>query len=150
MLAPWAANIGKRVVRRPKLYLRDSGLLHALMSVETMDQLQSSPKLGASWEGFALDSVCRTLDLEDGEFYFWRTHAGAELDLFWQSGGKNWGLECKYQDAPRMTSSMRAALTDLDLAGLWVVYPGGTAYRLAENVWVVPLRDLGATWSYGD
>jgi predicted AAA+ superfamily ATPase len=150
LLAPWAADIGKRVVRRPKLYLRDSGLLHALMSLETMDQLQSSPRLGASWEGFALDSVCRTLHLEDGEFYFWRTHAGAELDLFWQSGGKNWGLECKYQDAPRMTSSMRAALADLDLAGLWVVYPGGTAYRLAENVWVVPLRDLEATWSYGD
>jgi predicted AAA+ superfamily ATPase len=150
LLAPWAANIGKRVVRRPKVYLRDSGLLHALMSIETREQLQSSPRLGASWEGFALEAVCRILDLDDGEFYFWRTHAGAELDLFWQSHGKNWGIECKYQDAPRMTSSMRAALTDLDLAGLWVVYPGKTAYRLAENVRVVPLRDLGSTWDYGE
>jgi uncharacterized protein len=150
VLAPWATNTGKRLVRRPKLYLRDSGLLHALMSIETMDQLQSSPKLGASWEGFALESVSRILDLEERELYFWRTHAGAELDLFWRSGGENWGLECKYQDAPRMTNSMKAALNDLDLAGLWVVYPGRTAYRLAENVRVLPLRDLGATWDYGD
>ncbi len=150
LLTPWATNTGKREVRRPKLYLRDSGLLHALMSIETMDQLQSSPKLAASWEGFALETVRRILDLEQPEFYFWRTHLGAELDLFWQSGGRRWGCECTYQDAPRMTSSMRAALADLALTGLWVVYPGRTAYRLAENVWVVPLRDLGPTWDYGE
>lgn len=150
VLAPWATNIGKRVVRRPKVYLRDSGLLHTLMSIETMDQLRSSPRLGASWEGFALESVCRILDLHDHEFYFWRTHAGAELDLFWQARGRNWGVECKYQDAPSMTASMRAALADLDLCGLWVIYPGRTAYRLAENVWVVPLQDLGSTWDYAD
>jgi predicted AAA+ superfamily ATPase len=150
LLAPWAMNIGKRVVRRPKLYLRDSGLLHALISIETMDQLRSSPKLGASWEGFALDSICRILNRQTHELYFWRTHAGAELDMFWQWGGRNWGLECKYQDAPRMTASMRAALQDLNLAGLWVVYPGRAAYPLAENVWVLPLRDLGATWTYPD
>jgi predicted AAA+ superfamily ATPase len=149
VLAPWATNTAKRLVRRPKLYLRDSGLLHALTSIETMDQLQSSPKLGASWEGFALESVCRILGLDERELYFWRTHAGAELHLFWRLGGKNWGLQCKYQDAPRMTSSMKAALDDLDLAGLWVVYPGRTAYRLAENAWVLPLQDLPATWSYG-
>ncbi len=148
LLAPWAANVGKRVVRRPKLYLRDSGVLHALMSLESMDQLLSSPKLGASWEGFALECICRVLGREEQEMYFWRTHAGAELDLFWQWGGRSWGVECKYQDAPRMTRSMKAALEDLDLAGLWVVYPGHTSYRLAENVRVLPLRDIGATWSY--
>ncbi len=149
LLAPWASNTGKRLVRRPKLYLRDSGVLHALMSVETTEQLHSSPKLGASWEGFALETVSRVLNLEEPEVYFWATHGGAELDLFWQSGGKSWGCEFKYQDAPRMTSSMRAALSDLDLAGLWVVYPGRTTYRLADNVWVVPLQDLGPTWEYG-
>jgi predicted AAA+ superfamily ATPase len=148
LLAPWATNTGKRVVRRPKLYLRDTGLLHALLSIESMDQLVSSPKLGASWEGFALESVSRVLNRQAHELYFWRTQAGAELDLFWQWGGKNWGVECKYQDAPRMSASMKSALNDLDLAGLWVIYPGRTAYQLANNVWVLPLSDLGLTWSY--
>ena len=148
LLAPWATNIGKRIVRRPKLFLRDSGVLHALLSVESMEQLQSSPTLGASWEGFALECICRALDREEQELSFWRTHAGAELDLFWQWGGRNWGVECKYQDAPRLTRSMKAALEDLELGGLWVVYPGRTSYRLAENVRVLPLRDIGAAWSY--
>lgn len=148
LLLPWATNVGKRVVRRPKLYLRDSGLLHALLSVESLAQLQSSPTLGASWEGFALEVIGRMLGREDHELYFWRTHAGAELDLFWQWGGRAWGVECKYQDAPRLTRSMKAAMEDLELAGLWVVYPGRTAYRLAENIWVVPVRDLGPVWNY--
>jgi len=148
LLQPWTTNVGKRVVRRPKLYLRDSGLLHALLSLESLGQLQSSPALGASWEGFALEVVSRMLDREDHELYFWRTHAGAELDLIWQWGGRAWGVECKYQDAPRLTRSMKAAMEDLELAGLWVVYPGRTAYRLAENIWVVPTRDLGPAWDY--
>jgi len=148
LLAPWAANVGKRLVRRPKLYLRDTGLLHSLLSLDTPEQVLTSPKLGASSEGFALEAVARTLGRDDHELYFWRTHAGAELDLFWQWGGRNWGVELKYQDAPKMTASMRAAMQDLDLAALWVVYPGRTAYRLAPNVTVMPLRDLGPTWSY--
>jgi predicted AAA+ superfamily ATPase len=86
ILQPWFANIGKRMVKRPKLYLRDSGLFHALLSIETSEQLYTLPKLGASWEGFALDCVCRTLGKEDTDLYFWHTHAGAELDLFWQWG----------------------------------------------------------------
>jgi predicted AAA+ superfamily ATPase len=86
-------------VKRPKLYLHDSGLFHALLSIETPEQLHTSPRLGASWEGFALDCVCRNLGKEDGELYFWHTHAGAELDLFWQAGGRNWGVEFKYEDA---------------------------------------------------
>ena len=148
LLAPWAANVGKRLVRRPKLYLRDTGLLHSLLSLDTPQQVLTSPKLGASWEGFALEMIVRTLDRDDSELYFWRTHNGAELDLLWQWGGRNWGAEIKYQDAPRMTRSMRAAMEDLELAALWVVYPGRSAYRLAENVMVVPLRDIGAVWSY--
>jgi predicted AAA+ superfamily ATPase len=149
ILQPWYANIGKRLVKRPKLYLRDSGLLHALLSIETPEQLHISPRLGASWEGFALDCVCRTLDREDGELYFWHTHAGAELDLFWQAGGRSWGVELKYEDAPRLTSSMKAALEDLGLERLWVVYPGKSAYRLAGKVQALPLADIHDVWNYG-
>ena len=148
ILPPWHVNAGKRVVKRPKLYLRDAGLFHALMSFEKQEQLFGSPKLGASWEGFALESVSRTLGKDDVSLYFWHTHAGAELDLFWQQGGKNWGVEFKYADAPRLTKSIKSAMTDLQLAGLWIVYPGQAAYRLAENITVLPLRDIGAAWNY--
>jgi len=149
ILQPWSANIGKRMVKRPKLYLRDSGLLHALLSIETPEQLQTSPRLGASWEGFALECVCRTLGKEDGELYFWHTHAGAELDLFWQAGGQNWGVEFKYEDAPQLTRSMKTAIEDLQLKRLWVVYPGKTPYHITEEVQAIPLADIGATWNYG-
>ncbi len=148
ILQPWYANIGKRIVKRPKLYLRDSGLFHSLLSVENLDQLHSSPKLGASWEGFALDSVCRTLGKEDSDIYFWHTHGGAELDLFWQWGGRNWGVEFKYEDAPKLTRSMQTAIEDLQLAGLWIVYPGKASYALAKNIQVIPLTEVGATWNY--
>jgi uncharacterized protein len=148
ILQPWFVNIGKRLVKRPKLYLRDSGLFHALLSIETPEQLHASPRLGASWEGFALEAVCRTLDKEDGDLYFWHTHAGAELDLFWQAGGKSWGVEFKYEDAPRLTRSINAAFEDLSLERLWIVYPGNKAYRLAEKIEVIPLADIGDTWCY--
>ena len=148
LLQPWAVNIGKRIVRRPKLFMRDSGLYHALMSVETEVQLQSTPKLGASWEGFALESICRVLNREEQELYFWRTHSGSELDLLWQWGGLNWGVEFKYQDAPRLTRSMKAAMEELELAGLWVIYPGRTSYRLTEKILVLPLCDIGVVWNY--
>ncbi|RPH51523.1 MAG: ATP-binding protein [Desulfobacteraceae bacterium] len=149
ILQPWFVNIGKRLVKRPKLYLRDSGLFHALLSIETAEQLHTSPRLGASWEGFALDCVCRTLGKEDGDFYFWHTHAGAELDLFWQVRGQNWGAEFKYEDAPRLTRSMKTAVEDLKLERLWVVYPGKAAYRLTEKIQVIPLADVRNTWYYG-
>ena len=148
ILQPWFANIGKRLAKRPKLYLRDSGLFHALVSVESPEQLYASPRLGASWEGFALECVCRSLDREDADLYFWRTHAGAELDLFWQAGGKSWGVEFKYEDAPRLTRSMRMAMEDLGLERLWVAYPGNAAYRLAENVQALPLADIRDAWNY--
>lgn len=147
LIQPWAVNIGKRIVRRPKLYMRDTGLFHALMSIETYDQMQLSPKLGASWEGFALECICSVLN-RDSDLYFWRTHAGAELDLFWRWSGRNWGVECKYRDAPKLTRSMKAAIEDLELAGLWVIYPGNTRYRLAENIEVLPQKDLGVNWNY--
>jgi hypothetical protein len=148
ILQPWHANAGKRLVKRPKLYLRDSGLFHTLSSIEEQEQLYSSPRLGASWEGFALNCVGRSLGKEDGELYFWHTHGGAELDLFWQHGGRNWGVEFKHEDAPRLTRSIQAAMKDLELAGLWVVYPGKSSYALAENVRVLPLSEIGTTWNY--
>lgn len=149
ILQPWYVNIGKRLVKRPKLYLRDSGLFHALQSIENPEQLYASPRLGASWEGFALECVCRTLGKEDGDLYFWNTHTGAELDLFWQARGQNWGVEFKYEDAPRLTRSMKTAVEDLELERLWVVYPGKAAYPLSENVRVLPLADVPDTWNYG-
>ncbi len=149
ILQPWFVNIGKRLVKRPKLYLRDSGLFHALLSIETTEQLHTSPRLGASWEGFALDGVCRTLGKEDGDIYFWNTHAGAELDLFWQARGQNWGVEFKYEDAPRLTRSMKTAVEDLELERLWVVYPGKAAYPLSEKIRVIPLADIPDAWNYG-
>jgi len=149
ILQPWYVNVGKRLVKRPKLYLRDSGLFHALLSIETPEQLQASPRLGASWEGFALECVCRTLGKENGDLYFWNTHAGAELDLFWQARGQNWGVEFKYEDAPRLTRSMKTAVEDLELERLWVVYPGKAAYALTEKIRVIPLADIPDAWNYG-
>jgi len=149
ILQPWSVNIGKRLVKRPKLYLRDSGLFHALLSIETPEQLHASPRLGASWEGFALDCVCRTLGKEDGDLYFWNTHAGAKLDLFWRARGQNWGVEFKYEDAPRLTRSIKTAVEDLELERLWVVYPGKAAYPLTEKIRVIPLADVRDTWNYG-
>ena len=89
------------------------------------------------------------MDKEDGELYFWHTHTGAELDLFWQAEGRNWGVEFKYEDAPRLTRSMKTAVEDLELERLWVVYPGKAAYRLTEKVQVLPLADIRETWNYG-
>jgi uncharacterized protein len=148
LLQPWYLNIGKRQVKRPKLYLRDSGLLHALLRIETLDQLTAHPKLGASWEGFALECAARSIGIGDEAFSFWGTHSGAELDLFWQQGGQNWGIEYKYADAPRLTKSMQIAVTDLKLAHLWVIYPGQDRYPIAPNITVLPVRDISETWQY--
>jgi len=148
VLQPWHANVGKRLVKRPKIYLRDSGLFHALMQIENRKQLSSHNKLGASWEGFALECVCQSLNKMGHLLYFWRTHAGAELDLFWQHGGRNWGIEFKYADAPRLTKSMSIAIDDLELAHVWVIYPGKSAYRLAEKISVCPLQCIPPVWEY--
>ncbi len=139
ILMPWQVNIGKRLVKRPKIYLRDSGILHALLSINNHVQLLSHYKLGASWEGFALEIVCQQPFLQGQTVYFYQTHAGAELDLFWQSEGKNWGVEFKYQDAPKMTKSIYNVIQDLALEHLWIVYPGSEAYQLSDKVSVVPV-----------
>jgi len=142
VLPPWFANIGKRMVKRPKIYLRDSGIFHILMSIETQEQLLSHPKLGASWEGFALECVCKIVKPTDQQFYFWSTHSGAEIDLLWQKGGKKWGLEFKFMDAPTLTKSMTIAMQDLQLEHLWIVYPGDRAYPLSDKISVLPLKQI--------
>ena len=142
VLQPWHVNVGKRLVKSPRIYLRDAGIFHALQSIGTVDQLLGHNKLGASWEGFALECACREIDRDERDLYFWRTHAGAEVDLFWQDRGKNWAIECKFADAPKMTRSMRSALEDLELEHLWVVYPGKERYRVAEQVTVLPLGEV--------
>jgi predicted AAA+ superfamily ATPase len=143
MLSPWIPNMGKRLVKSPKLYIRDSGLFHSLQSIESLSQLKSHPKLGASWEGFALEVVSRKLKLDEGKMFFWATHAGAELDLMWQAGGKNWGIEFKYGDAPKKTKSMDIAIEGLKLSRLWVIYPGDKRYDLDKKITVLPIADVG-------
>lgn len=140
LLPPWHANVGKRLVKAPKLYVRDSGLFHTLHTIATPMQLESHPKLGASWEGFALEQAIRLRGVVNP--YFWRTHTGAELDLVWQADGVLWGMEFKYQDAPRMTRSLRAVLRDLPLKHVWIVYPGPDAYQLDDAVSVLPVANL--------
>jgi predicted AAA+ superfamily ATPase len=136
-LQPWHANVGKRQYKAPKVYVRDSGLLHALLSLESRSALETHPKLGASWEGFALEQLLRVTGGRDA--YFWGTHAGAELDLLLFARGRRYGVELKYHDAPRMTRSLHIALEDLGLERAFVVHPGKAAYAVHERVEVLPL-----------
>ena len=141
-LQPWFVNLGKRQVKAPKIYFRDSGLLHSLLGIGDAAALGRHPKSGASWEGFALDQALRIA--RPDEAYFWATHAGAELDLLMVKNGRRVGVEFKRADAPQMTASMRIALNDLSLDALYVVYPGTRRYRLAQGVEAVPLASVVA------
>ena len=136
-LSPWFENLGKRQVKAPKVYVRDSGLLHALLGIASRHDLEHHPKVGASWEGYAVEEILKAL--RPDEAYYWATHNGAELDLLLFKNGRRIGVECKRADAPRLTPSMRAALSDLKLDELRVVYPGARRYRLGERDEVVPL-----------
>ena len=139
-LSPWFENLSKRQVKAPRVYVRDSGLLHALLGIGNRRELESHPKVGASWEGYAVEEVLKAL--QPDESYYWATHQGAELDLLLFKRGRRIGVECKRMDAPRLTSSMRIALADLKLDELLVVYPGTESYPLADNIRVVPLPQL--------
>jgi predicted AAA+ superfamily ATPase len=139
-LQPWFENLGKRQVKAPKVYVRDSGLLHTLLGLDSFQALEGHPKLGASWEGFALEQVLRITG--DQQAYFWATHSGAEVDLLVHWHGKRWGFEFKYSDAPVMTKSMHIALSDLKLERIFTVYPGKEAYPMHEKVEALPLTQL--------
>jgi predicted AAA+ superfamily ATPase len=141
-LPPWHENIGKRQYRSPKVYVRDSGLLHALLSVGSHDELLGHPKYGASWEGFAVEQILSVTGATDA--FYWRTHAGAELDLMLMRGGRRYGFEFKCADAPRMTKSLGIALDDLGLEKAWIVYPGAEEYRVHERASALPLTKLSS------
>ncbi|MCK6553733.1 ATP-binding protein [Candidatus Binatia bacterium] len=141
-LQPWFENVGKRQVKAPKVYLRDSGLLHALLGLGDRDALLAHPRVGASWEGFAVEQVVRAI--EPPEAYFWATHGGAELDLLFVHRGCRYGVEVKFSEAPVLTASMRIALHDLRLEHLWVVYPGTSRHTIDARVTAWPLREVTA------
>jgi uncharacterized protein len=142
-LQPWHANLKKRQVKAPKIYLRDSGLLHYLMNIKTEKDLLEHPRCGASWEGYVIEEVLKILPVDDA--YFWATHGGAELDLLLFHNGRKYGVECKRVDAPRITPSITAALEDLELEKLTIIYPGSKAYALNEKVNVMPVGFLAGT-----
>ena len=137
---PWFENLGKRQVKAPKVYFRDSGLLHHFLGIQSLDQLLGHARSGASWEGFVLEQVLRCVQPE--AHYFWGTHAGAELDLLLFAGGKRLGVEMKRSDAPGMTRSLEIARHDLRLDGAVIVYPGRERYAIAPGVEAVPLAEL--------
>jgi hypothetical protein len=139
-LPPWFENIGKRQVKAPKVYVRDTGLLHTLLGITNRRALEHHPKVGASWEGYAVEEILKAL--RPDEAYYWATHNGAEIDLVLFKNGRRIGVECKRADAPSLTPSMRVALADLKLDQLLVVYPGEKAYSLAKNVEVIPLAQF--------
>ena len=140
VLPPWFENLRKRQVKAPKIYIRDSGIFHALLQLENLSDIQGHPMLGSSWESFALEHVVGAFNTRD--IYFWATHAGAELDLLVMSKGKRYGFEFRYADAPGTTRSMRTAINDLALEHLWVVYPGKEEYDLDETISVIPVSGI--------
>lgn len=140
VLPPWFENLKKRQVRAPKVYVRDTGLLHTLLGLAREDELAGHPKVGASFEGFAIEQLLAALGT--GDACFWATHGGAEIDLLVTRGGKRYGFECKLADAPGTTRSMRVAIADLGLDHLWVVCPGDEAYALDERISVLPVANV--------
>lgn len=139
-LQPWHVNIKKRQVKSPKIYFNDTGILHALLGIQSQQDLLRHPKYGASWEGFVLEELIGSIDPH--EVYFWATHQGAEIDLVFNKGGQMYGVEMKRQDAPRMTPSITHALDDLKLERIAVIYPGKRRYSIHKQVDVVPFDEI--------
>ena len=139
-LQPWHANISKRQVRSPKVYVRDTGLLHRLLGIDDNQALLSHPKLGASWEGFVVEQLLARIDGQDA--WFWGTHGGAEIDLVIQRNGRRVGIEVKRTDAPRITPSIRSAIRDLDLDRVIVAHAGSQRFPIAPNVEAIGAAEL--------
>ncbi len=139
-LQPWYANVKKRQVKSPKVYIRDTGLLHALIGIKEEKELPRHPVCGASWEGFVIEEIIRSVEPHD--VYYWATHQGAEIDLVFNKGGKMYGVEIKRQDAPTMTRSIQAALECLDVERVAVIYPGTRRYPIHSKVDVVPFNEI--------
>ena len=141
VLPPWFENVGKRLVKSPKVYLRDSGILHSLLGLQELQEVRLHPAYGVSWEGFALEQVLLAHGERDA--YFYATQRGAELDLLLLRRGQRWGFEFKCSDAPRSAKSMHTVSQDLGLSHLWVVYPGELRYPLADSITALPLKEIG-------
>ena len=141
-LQPYHANIRKRQVKSPKIYIRDSGLCHSLLGIESAKALLEHPNIGASWEGFVIEQIL--LHEPHDEAWFWATHQGAEMDLVLRRGQSLVGVECKRTDAPKLTRSIRTAIDDLGLEKVAVIYPGEKRYPIADRVEAVPLAQLAA------
>jgi len=141
-LQPWHENIAKRQVKAPKVYLEDPGLLHSLLNLPTLDDLEGHPKVGASWEGFVIQQIIRRLGAARDECFFWATHAGAELDLLVVRGRQRLGFEVKRTSSPRVTPSMKSAMTDLKLRGLDVIHAGEETFPLGTDMRAVPLKRI--------
>lgn len=141
-LQPWHQNISKRQVRAPKIYLADSGLLHTLLGITSMDTLLGHPKIGASWEGFALEQLMASVGVRDEDCHFWATHGGAELDLLVRVGGRRLGFEIKRTAAPELTPSMRIAIDDLELDHLYVVHAGKHTFPMSSSITAIPLDEV--------
>ena len=141
-LKPWFQNIGKRQVKAPKVYIKDSGILHGLLGIETMNGLENHPKIGASWEGFVLSEILEKLSIEPDDAYFWATHAGAELDLLVFVDGDPYGFEVKRTTAPKITPSMKNSLNDLSLKKLFVIHAGEHEFDLNEDIRAIPSHQI--------
>ncbi len=141
-LMPWHENITKRQVKAPKIYIRDSGMLHALLGLRTVSDLESHPKVGASWEGFVLEQVIRRLGVMTDQCFFWATYGGAELDLLVTKGNEKYGFEIKRTSTPRITPSIRNALSDLTLRNLVIIHAGEKTFPLDKNVRAVAFSRL--------
>ena len=135
-IQPWHVNLKKRQVKAPKIYLRDTGLLHYLLGIRTERDLLGHPKNGASWEGYVIEEIIKATSPDD--IYYWATHSGAEIDLLLVKQGRMYGVECKRVDAPKLTLSMRNAKDELGLDRIAVIYPGNTRYTLGDGIFAVP------------
>jgi hypothetical protein len=141
-LKPWMANLSKRQVKSPRIYLRDSGILHHFLNTPSLRDLERHPKIGASWEGFIIESLLQHLRVDSRHSYFWRTHQGAEIDLVVQRGGKLRGFEIKRTVSPSVTPSMRAAINDLGLDRIDVIHAGVETFALAPKITAVAAHEL--------
>ena len=141
-LQPWFENVAKRQVKAPKVYLRDSGLLHTLLDIPDEAALFAHPRVGASWEGFVVEQVLRVLRVSDA--WFWGAHSGGEVDLLVRHGGRRIGFEAKFNEAPKLSRSMRQVVDLLALDHLFVLCPTRAEYPLAERVTVLPAREIAA------
>lgn len=135
-LTPWFENVGKRQVKSPKIYIRDSGIFHTLLGIHSYSDLLLHPKLGSSWEGFAIEQIINAYKPDQEECYFWATHQHAELDLMILKNGKRLGFEIKYSGSPKLTKSMEIATQDLRLDSLSIIYPGDVDYPLKDGIFV--------------